>query len=133
MFEYHGWAVVRDDTCDGDETNLRRIVGELQNVADSFNDGSGTSDIRWANGDCFVTFAGNPNHRNERVFGWFTWLAKHAPGSYGLLYVWDDESTEFENAFRVYCLRRGQVEQRADTFLSPCIPVIEDPDDSGLG
>jgi hypothetical protein len=127
MFEYHGWAVVRDGT--GDNANLRRIVGELQRVSGEFNNGSGVSDIRWINGECLVSFAGLPNHRHECVFDWFHWLAKHAPGSYGLLYVWDDESETFGNSFRVSCLRRGEVVQGADTFLSPCIPTIESPDE----
>lgn len=133
MFEYHGWAVVRDDTYDGDDAKLRSIVTELEQRAGEFNDGSGMTDIRWINGACFITFAGKPNHRHECVFGWFRWLAKHAPGSYGLLYIWDDENTEFGNTFQVHCLRRGLVEERIDPFLSPCIPAVEDPYDPRRG
>lgn len=131
MFEYHGWAVIHDDTYEDNATNLRRIIGELQQLADDFNDGSGMTDIRNINGAWYVTFAGHPNHRHDCVFGWFKWLAEHAPGSYGLLYVRDDESPEFGNAFQVCCLRRGQVEVRIDPFMSPCIPVVEDPNDVG--
>ena len=130
MFEYHGWAVVRDTTSDGDPESLHRIVGELQRTASAFNDGTAVTDIRWINGACYVSFAGNPNHRHECVFGWFHWLARHAPGSYGILYVWDDEDLNFGNVFRVFCLRRGQVEERIDPFLSPCMPVVEDPNGS---
>jgi hypothetical protein len=96
-------------------------------LASGFNDGSGVTDIRWINGACFVSFAGHPNHRHDCIFGWFQWLAKNAPGSYGLLYVWDVESPDFHNEFRVSYLRRGRVAEAADNFLSPCIPTIEEP------
>ena len=129
MFEYHGWAVVRDDTHSHDEARLRRTAEELQEVIGEFGDGSGVTDMRWINGTCMVWFAGHPNHRHDCVFGLFRWLAQRAPGSYGLLYVWDDESHGFENQFRVWRLARGLVLEMADSFLSPCIPTIEDPYD----
>lgn len=113
MFEYHGWAVVRDDTYDCDERRLREVADELREVIMEFNDGSGVTDLRWVNGNCLVWVAGCPNHRHENVFGLFDWLARKAPGSYGLLYVWDDEDSEFENEFQVWCLRRGHVERRS--------------------
>jgi hypothetical protein len=126
MFEYHGWAIVRDDTCGTDEARLGRIVEELRQTIDKFGDASGVTDVRWINGTCMLLFAGCPNHRHENVFALFPWLAQRAPGSYGLLYVWDDESREFENEFRVWRLLRGRVEEESDPFLSPCIPTIEE-------
>lgn len=50
------------------------------------------------------------------------------PGSWGLLYERDDETTlpPGPNAFRVTVLARGELSVRSDPFLSPCIPVIED-------
>ena len=47
-------------------------------------------------------------------------------GSYGLLYVHDDESKDDCNSFVVYKLARGKVERIADTLLSPFIPTVED-------
>lgn len=129
MFEYHGWAVVRDDTYSQDETRLHGIADELRQVIGEFGDGSGVTDVRWVNGTCMVWFAGCPNHRHDCVFGLLPWLAERAHGSYGLLYVWDDESQASENEFRVWRLLRGRVEETADPFLSPCIPTIEDPYD----
>jgi hypothetical protein len=125
MFEYHGWATLRegDDGFDGGQ--LHQILDELKDVIGEFSDGSGVADVRWTNGNAMVWFAGCPNHRHERVFGLFPWLAKHAPSSYGLLYIWDDEDPSHHNTFQVWCLRRGKVELRFDPFLSPCEPVIE--------
>ena len=128
MFEYHGWANIRDDDPEGDDEKRRRIVEELRQVAGQFNAGSGMADIRCINGNSFVSFCGAPNHRHDCIFGWFNWLAKHAPQSYGVLHVWDDESENYGNVFRAYYLRRGCIEESTDPFLSPCIPAIEVPD-----
>ena len=49
------------------------------------------------------------------------------PGSYGLLYTLDDEDAAHVNAFRVYVLARGALVERTDPFLSPFVPVVEDP------
>jgi hypothetical protein len=129
MFEYHGWAVVRDDAYGTDESRMQEIVAELQTAIDDFGDGSGMTDVRWVNGQCMVHFAGCPNHRHDQVFALFPWLAARAPGSYGLLYVWDDENPRDENEFRVWVLLRGRVEEEGDRFLSPCVPTIEDAHD----
>lgn len=131
MFEYHGWATVREDTYNIDDGRLVGIVEELRRTIDTFESGSGVTDVRWVNGNCMVWFAGCPNHRCQDVFGLLPWLAERAPGSYGLLYVRDDESPEFANEFRVWRLLRGRVEEKADPFLSPCIPTIEDEFDPG--
>ena len=133
MFEYDGWATLREDTREDDIGGLHRIVDELREVIEQFNDGSGVTDLRWINGTCMVYFAGCPNRRHDCVFGLFPWLAEHAPGSYGLLYVRDDEAPVHGNAFQVWRLRRRQVERHPDPFLSPCIPVIEDADAPACG
>lgn len=47
-------------------------------------------------------------------------------GSYGLLYVHDDEAKINSDVFVVYKLARGKVERTVDTLLSPFIPTVED-------
>ncbi len=85
------------------------------------------------NGDLHVlSIAGHRNHRYEPVIDLFRWLAVNGPGSYGLLYVWDDEDHkhgDYQNLFRVWRLARGVLEERSDPFLSPPIPTVEDPYD----
>jgi hypothetical protein len=65
------------------------------------------------------------------------WLAATGPGSYGLVYVHDDEDvgdagrlrgrdgTDRSNEFRVWRLLGGTVEELADPFLSPIVPRID--------
>ena len=57
----------------------------------------------------------------------FEYIARLTPGSYGILYVMDDEDTDgFDNEFRVYVLSRGRVLEKKDVYLSPFIPIVED-------
>ena len=59
----------------------------------------------------------------------FAGVGQDAPGSYGLLYIRDDEDPNGRvNEFQVLVMRRGKVTVHPDAFLSPCIPIIEDED-----
>jgi Immunity protein 7 len=73
--------------------------------------------------------AGNTNHRSQAiqdVFDLYAYISSVAPGSYGILYMHDDEEIGFENEFRVYVLTRGNLTVHKDPFLSPYFPVVED-------
>jgi len=61
------------------------------------------------NGADALTVAAFKNHRNEQIVELFRWLAAHRPGSYGLLYVLDEEDKrDVEGSFRVWRLARGR-------------------------
>jgi hypothetical protein len=127
MFEYHGWATLSLSPGEEDENDLARFAERLRARIAEFGDGSGVCDVRVVNASWHVWLAGNPNHRHPQVLRLFPYIARHAPGSYGLLYVWDDEDAVHENAFRVFRLARGRVDEVADPHLSPCEPTIVDP------
>ncbi len=57
----------------------------------------------------------------------FASFARVAPESYGLPGTRDDEDPAHEQAFRVFVLARGTLAERADPFLSPFVPSVEDP------
>lgn len=87
------------------------------------------------NGVPFLHLAGEPNHCGTwgtAILGIFERVGQIAPGSYGLLYVRDDESNQYPNEFRVFRLARGQVTEHPDVLLSPVIPSVEDawPDET---
>jgi Immunity protein 7 len=128
MFEYHGWATLRSDTYGTEVSPISRP--RLEDLRRSLVnlDGSGESGVRFINGSLQLWLSGSPNHRHNLVVEFFRGLATGFPGSYGILYIWDDES-EHDNAFRVFRLARGKVEELDDPFLSPCVPTIEDPYD----
>ena len=65
----------------------------------------------------------------------FTWAAKNSTGSYGMLYVHDNEDEKFENEFQVFVLKRGQLTKVKDPFLSPYLEEVAkeyDPNDPPL-
>ena len=78
-----------------------------------------------------LSIFGHNNHRNEPVVDLFRWLAENARGSYGLLYIHDDEDfkrgSDYTNRFRVWKLTLGQLEELDDPFLSPYMPTVELP------
>lgn len=132
MFEVFGWAVVRANTYDSDNGAERAIVDELERRAKTVRiKGQVSVHLDLAlNGDTHaVSVAGSRNHRYELVIDLFRWLAEAAPGSYGVLYVHDDEGANSDraNAFTVYRLVRGTLGEYRDHLLSPLIPTIEDP------
>ncbi len=88
-------------------------------------------DLRYTNGTPFLHVAGLANHRGEwgtGIIELFGRVGEIAPGSFGLLYVWDDEDPDHQNEFRIFRLVRGVVTEHADALLSPLIPTVEDED-----
>ena len=68
------------------------------------------------------------NHRTsevDEIIGVFRDVAKAADGSYGVVYLRDDEDMDHGNDFRVYVFKRGQCFEHKDELLSPCITEIE--------
>jgi Immunity protein 7 len=86
--------------------------------------------LRILNGEAQLWAAGFKNHAAplaQDILDLFVYISGVAPGSYGLLYTLDDEDPAHENAFRVFVLARGTLTERADPFLSPFVPCVEDP------
>ncbi len=87
-------------------------------------------DVRFVNGEAQLWAAGSKNHAmpiKQELLDLFTFVAHVAQGSYGLLYLHDDEDPEHLNVFQVYVLARGVLTAHADPFLSPFVPMVEDP------
>ncbi|WP_162240377.1 Imm7 family immunity protein [Nocardia arizonensis] len=63
----------------------------------------------------------------QEVVDSFRRIAAVAPGSYGIMYIRDDEDYSGSgNEFQVLVMRRGIITVAGDTLLSPCVPMIED-------
>ncbi|WP_158879966.1 Imm7 family immunity protein [Amycolatopsis anabasis] len=134
MFEYHGWVAISETPgLDGDDALLNRAVKRVRRQLNDIG-GDHLLDLRWMNGVPHVHLAGSPIRRGswgEEIVELFNQIARLAPGSYGLLYVRDDDDPFQGNEFQVYRMARGQVTRHADPFLSPVVPTVEDgyPDD----
>lgn len=125
MYEFYGWAALNYHTHDTNELlkkeTIVRFIEFIQSkeIKDIYM-------IKSRNGlDSFMISALH-NHKHEYVFEIFSWIADNLPGSYGLLYIQDDESKDSFNKFIVYKLARGMLTKEEDYYLSPCIPIIED-------
>jgi hypothetical protein len=129
VFEWHGWATIVASPGAADdaaaearqrdaEARVARVIAAAAGVANE------TLDLRPANGSVHVWLAGWHNHRDEAVIGLFRSIAQAAPGSYGVMYVLDDDVSDTWDRL---VMRRGTVSREADTSLSPHIPAAEDP------
>ncbi|MCZ7685262.1 MAG: immunity 7 family protein [Sandaracinaceae bacterium] len=131
MFEYHGWIVVRYHTHDIDGARQTDTWDAVLAHVESLGI-TGLLQMGRHNGLDVVGFHGLKNHRVEWPIALMRFVGETAPGSYGLLYVRDDEDPRgpgHDDTFLVWRLVRGRVDERADALLSPVIPTIEDPYD----
>ncbi|WP_433151928.1 Imm7 family immunity protein [Actinomadura nitritigenes] len=126
MFEYHGWLTIQSSAGDEEDEDLLAA----HNVVDRVVRESGLGTLRMVNGMSQFHISGFVNHRageGQEVVDLFQYVGKLAPGSYGLLYIRDDEDAGGRvNEFQALVMKRGTVSQHPDPFLSPCIPEIED-------
>ncbi len=134
MFQVHGWAVVSSDAYEArSQADAALLMGLQEQIGLTQATNIKIHLDVGLNGDLHVlSVAGHKNHRYAPIIDLFGWLAVNGPGSYGLLYVLDDEDFkrgDFENEFRVWRLARGVLEEKSDPFLSPAIPTVEDPYD----
>ncbi|MFC8531539.1 Imm7 family immunity protein [Nocardia sp. NPDC057227] len=128
MFEYHGWISLRSTAAAVDDEpplRLREIEASVAEFA-----GYALMDLRPMNVGYYLHLGGQPNRSGTwgpALVGLFRRIGELAPGSYGLLYVHDDEDPEYAGVFRVYRMVRGAVTVGTDELLSPVIPMLEDP------
>lgn len=139
MFEYHGWIKIRASAAypeDGafDEELSNEAEAQIRSLVDDLS-GYALMQLEQLNVEQFIHFAGVPNHRGTHgrlIIDLFTQVGRIAPGSYGLLYVHDDEDQDgWNNEHQVFRMVRGQVTRHKDPFLSPVVGLLEDgaPDD----
>lgn len=131
MYTAHGWFELAESTEDTDTGNLRAAVDDLEARLQVFPSHTGFAHVHALNGSYFLVvqvFANRRRQEAEDVDALLDHLARTLPGSRGILYERDDETTAppGPNAYRVRVLARGRITEREDPFLSPCNPVIED-------
>lgn len=130
MYQYHGWAVVLEST--GDEASNEGEVNIFETVKKYIEDLQPKVDVldmKAINGQYHLWMTGLWNREPSSKFSPVVIMkniGSIAPGSYGMLYVFNDEHPKHFNEFDVYVLARGNVEEKTDPFLSPLIPVVAD-------
>ena len=131
MVELHGWAMIRESfSADSEEDNIEGIADSLSHEIRKLRIDDKQLRIDFCNGEAVVTATKLANHFSDDVKGilhFFQRIACVAPGSYGLLYLYNDEDTDgFDNAFHVFVLSKGSFTLHRDPFLSPYIPTVEE-------
>lgn len=129
MYEIHGWLVVQDSAYESDELQLERIISNVRQRIESFRENNPMVELVALNGQYRLLFSALLNHEGpatRSILDLFEWVGEIASGSYGLLFVRNDEDPLNNNNFIVHVLRRGAMAALADPFLSPCNPAIED-------
>lgn len=134
MIELHGWITFRETykAFFEEEAHIDFLIKKIQEEINNlfwFK-----PKIEAQNGVWFTQFSIYANRMNPQILEVFELCRKIGEiteGSYGLIYLYDDEDTGGnENAFQVFSLARGVLKNREDPFLSPIIPTIEDKDES---
>jgi hypothetical protein len=147
MYTFFGWAELRYHSHDTNEELQNTAVDNFINYIDGM-ESVDISMVQRRNGLDSFMISRMHNHTASYIIDVFEWIAKNLPGSYGLLYVHDDEESygaykyskyydnprvDNSNKFVVYKLAKGCLTREEDPFLSPCIPTIEDEYDPTRG
>ncbi len=132
MYEVNLWFCLQEagDDWEFDERHQKALG--IENLIAGFDAHTIKADFRILNGKYYVTltcYANRPRaHELGIIDSLVTAVVRQFPGSYGLIYEFDDERTEFpgHDAFKVTVLARGKLSVRVDPFLSPLSRVIDD-------
>ena len=130
MVEVHGWITIRETYEAIDEENFDEILKRINVEIENLNYCS--PKIKRINGECFIEMLACTNHLSSDVMeliSFFDVVGKISKGSYGLLYMHNDEDKDNYNFFVVHRLARGKVEIYRDSVLAPIVPIIEDLDE----
>lgn len=129
MIEFNGWVVIRESYNEEEENEniLNSIIKQIELKITELDYTNEFYLLKPLNGTYHLSIMGNHNHRTENGIEFFKWISKISKGSYGILYVQDDEDYERgnENKFKVWCMKKGNVIELDDTFLSPMNPEVE--------
>jgi len=130
MIEINGWVTIRKsfDVNGEDENKLISFLNQLKNKITEIRSTNEMYELNSLNGTHQLSISIAHNHRNNEIFDFYKWVAKNAIGSFGLLYVQDDEDQRDKNSgtFKVWRMKKGIVDELDDPFLSPVNPMIEE-------
>ena len=130
MVEVHGWITLRQTYKVVDDDNVEILIKQINDEIMKIE--YPPIQIKVNNGNYYIEFSVYTNHMSSDIndlITFFETVGKIAEGSYGLLYIRNDEDRHNYNNFIVYRLARGKVQTLQDVMLSPFVPIIEDEDD----
>ena len=129
MYTYHLWIVLAESVTEADSGRLSEKVQALRTLVAERMTPPPQSPINQINHEWVFQCSVSRNHGGQqldRLHAVLTWICEHLPGSYGLVYLRDDEDSAFSGSYKVLVVARGRFVERRDPFLSPIVPTIED-------
>ncbi len=132
MYEIHGWIKLAESTSEIDEGGFDAKCGKLRDFIRQVRWPSGILELTVMNGVHVLTIHAAPNRRRteaEELNRLLEFVVQEFKGAYGVVYEYDEqaETAEGRGVFSVKVVKRGRCELALDPFLSPAIPVVEDP------
>ena len=134
MHDFNGWIELAETPEEIDDGGLAEALADLHAylVDLKARSTSWRAEVWHLNGFHTLMISGNVNRmRGERddLLSLLEFVAERLPGSAGLVYERADEMPvpPGPQAFIVHVIARGLVSIRLDPFLSPTVPVVEDP------
>lgn len=130
MVELHGWLSISETYEDEDnyeEVEIDSIMQEVKRIVADKD----SVEIEYKNGVPFISTLICTNHRTpeiDLVINTYKLVSETATGSYGLIYIRDDEDSVHHNEFQIYIFKKGECHYKVDNDLSPCIPEVENGD-----
>ncbi|MDE6036206.1 MAG: immunity 7 family protein [Ruminococcus sp.] len=126
MIELHGWLAI----CETYEDLLPQVELEIikQKIKDIILKSSCSIEFKYMNGFPFINTLFCSNHRTKEVddiIETYKSISEIATGSYGIIYIRDDEDKVHYNEFQSYIFKRGSCTYKLDKDFSPCMPEIE--------
>ena len=156
MLFVYGWVVVRTSRDRYTDDMPFALVDQIDDEVDAADqrlwqelrqwlEANAGALLKWQfleqlnNDSGILQFTTSRNHRGSSVWDLMEWIARNGVGSYGIVYVHDDEDVvgksaygrgkvDHSNVFRVWRILNGQLEELDDPFLSPIVPRINPSD-----
>lgn len=130
MVEVHSWITLRETYKVVDDDNIEALIKQINDEIEKIE--YPQIQIKVNNGNYYIEFSVYTNHMSSDIndlIVFFGTVGKIAEGSYGLLYIRNDEDSHNYNSFIIHRLARGKVQILQDAMLSPVVPILEDEDD----
>ena len=128
MVELHGWLSIWETYEDEDLLSPEEIDEITRKVKEIISNSDCGIELKYINGTPFVNTLICSNHRTsevDNIIEVYKSISKTATGSYGVIYLRDDEDDEHYNEIQKYVFKKGACICKIDEDFSPCIPTIE--------
>jgi len=130
MTSYNGWIeVFLDREHEGNYQLEKKVFAEIEREIAKNAEDAMVVGIQYISVTprVYLHSAGKRDAHWPWIKDLFQLVARIAPGSYGLLHVWNpDDLGGLDNEIQTWVVKRGIFVREKDTHLSPYFPTVED-------